>query len=439
MDKKHRAVPTGRLTRFGMLGSLATRVAGNMLTNGAGQLLKGEKPALKDLLLTPGNVGRIADQLANMRGAAMKVGQLMSMDAGDILPPALAKILSRLRSDADPMPKQQVDEVLSQALGDEWADQFLYFSYAPIAAASIGQVHKVILPTGEMLALKIQYPGVKQSIDSDVDNVATLLSITGLLPKGVDFKPLLDEAKRQLHTEADYNTEADMLERYKAFVGEDERFAVPNVYREFTRDNVLAMTFMPSEPIESQLDADQGTRDNIASALFELFFTETFEHHLIQTDPNFANYRYDPESGKVILLDFGATREYPSDFVNLYRELMSGVFHSDSERVRSAVLNIGLMSENLSPDLQNFIVSMCFDACEPILTAGKYDFGSSDLGKRLQERGMSLSDNEAFWHVPPANSVFLHRKLGGVFLLASNLKARVNVNAIAAEHISKKC
>ncbi|MDM7862000.1 AarF/ABC1/UbiB kinase family protein [Alteromonas sp. ASW11-36] len=436
MDKKHRAVPTGRFTRFGMLGSLATRVAGNMLTSGAGQLLKGEKPVLKDLLLTPGNVGRIADQLANMRGAAMKVGQLMSMDAGDILPPPLAEILSRLRSDADPMPKQQVNDVLSKALGADWADQFLYFSYAPIAAASIGQVHKVILPTGEMLALKIQYPGVKQSIDSDVDNVATLLSITGLLPKGVDFKPLLDEAKRQLHTEADYIAEADMLERYKALVAEDKRFAVPDVYREFTRDNVLAMTFMPSEPIESQLDADQTTRDNIASALFELFFTETFEHHLIQTDPNFANYRYDPQDDKVVLLDFGATREYSRDFIHLYRELMSGVVHSDPERVRTAVLNIGLMSKDLAPELQDFIVSMCFDACEPLVTAGEYDFGTSDLGKRLQEKGMSLSNNEAFWHVPPANSVFLHRKLGGIFLLASNLKARVDVHSIASRHVN---
>ena len=135
-----------------MLGSLATRVAGSMLTNGAGQLIKGERPAVKDLLLTPKNVGRIADQLASMRGAAMKVGQLISMDAGDILPPALTEILARLRSDADPMPKEQLDQVMTDALGDAWSDKFLYFSYAPIAAASIGQVHKAITPDGEMLA-----------------------------------------------------------------------------------------------------------------------------------------------------------------------------------------------------------------------------------------------------------------------------------------------
>ena len=433
MSKKQRAVPTGRVSRISKLGSLATRVAGNMLANGVTQLAKGQRPAIKDLLLTPANAARIADQLANMRGAAMKVGQLISMDAGDMLPPELADILGRLRSDADPMPKEQLNKVLSSALGADWADEFLYFSYAPIAAASIGQVHKAILPNGEMLAIKVQYPGVKDSIDSDVDNVATLLSLTGLLPKGVDFSPLLDEAKRQLHGEADYITEAQMLKHYQQWVGDDERFEIPQVYDEFTRDNVLTMQFMKSEPIESVESAPQEERDHVASALFELFFRETFEFHLIQTDPNFANFRYNADERKIVLLDFGATRAYDKDFVNKYRSLMSGVLADNRKQVREATLSIGLMSESLAPDLQDFIVDMCFDACEPLSDDSAYDFGSTDLGKRLQEKGMSLSDNDAFWHVPPADSVFLHRKLGGMFLLSCKLKAKFNVHKIASE------
>ena len=436
MAKKQRAVPTGRLTRIGMLGSLATRVAGSMLTNGAGQIIKGERPAVKDLLLTPKNVSRIADQLANMRGAAMKVGQLISMDAGDILPPALTEILSRLRSDADPMPKDQLNQVMSDAMGEDWSDNFLYFSYAPIAAASIGQVHKAITPDGEMLALKVQYPGVKDSINSDVDNVATLLSMTGLLPKDVDFSPLLEEAKRQLHAEADYIAEADMLTRYHKVIGDDDRFALPEAYPNFTSETLLAMSFMKSEPIESQLSADQATRDAIGKAMFELFFVETFDHGLIQTDPNFANYRYDPETQQIVLLDFGATRDYPRDFVELYRELLSGVYYEQPERVRQAAIDIGLMSPTLASDLQDFIVDMCFEACEPIRHEGIYDFAQSDLTKRLHDKGMALSNNEAFWHVPPANSVFLHRKLGGTFLLTSNLKARVNMREIAARFVT---
>lgn len=435
MSKKQRAVPTGRISRFSKLGSLATRVAGNMLANGVSQLAKGERPALKDLLLTPANAARIADQLANMRGAAMKVGQLISMDAGDMLPPELSDILARLRSDADPMPKEQLNQVMSSALGEDWADEFLYFSYAPIAAASIGQVHKAILPNGEMLAIKVQYPGVKESINSDVDNVASLLSMTGLLPKGVDFSPLLEEAKRQLHCEADYIAEADMLKRYQKWVGDDPRFAIPAVYDDFTRDNILTMEFMPSEPIESVESAPQEQRNAVASAMFELFFREAFEFNLIQTDPNFANFRYNEEAQQIVLLDFGATRDYPSAFVEKYRALLTGVITNDAAKVHQATLSIGLMSETLAPELQELIIQMCFEACEPLSNDSDYDFGTTDLGKRLQQQGMALSDNDAFWHVPPADSVFLHRKLGGVFLLACKLKASINLHSIARDFV----
>ena len=431
MSKKQRAVPTGRIARLSRLGTLATRVAGNMLATGVSQLAKGERPVLKDLLLTPANAARITDQLAKMRGAAMKVGQLISMDAGDMLPPELSDILARLRSDADPMPKTQLNQVLSDALGDNWADNFLYFSYAPIAAASIGQVHKAILPTGEMLAIKVQYPGVKQSIDSDVDNVAALLSMTGLLPKGVDFSPLLEEAKRQLHCEADYLTEASMLKRYQAWVGDDPRFEIPNVYDDYTRTNVLTMTFMQSQPIESVVELSQQQRNHIATAMFELFFREMFEFHLIQTDPNFANFRFNLDNQKIVLLDFGATRKYDPNFIKKYQTLMCGVIDDKPEHIRQAAVSIGLMSQTLAPDLQEFIIDMCFDACEPLTEDKDYDFAASDLTKRLHEKGMSLSENDAFWHVPPADSVFLHRKLGGVFLLACTLKASINLHRIA--------
>ena len=211
--RSSRAVPSSRLSRIGRLGSLAGRIAGNVVSQGAGQLLRGEKPALSSLLLTPKNISNIADQLASMRGAAMKLGQLISMDAGDFLPEELAVILGRLRDDADPMPKDQLIATLNQSWGEKWQDDLLYFSFAPIAAASIGQVHKVITMDGRMLAVKVQYPGVKKSIDSDVDNVATLIKLTGLVPKSLDINPLLQEAKTQLHQEADYVREADMLNR----------------------------------------------------------------------------------------------------------------------------------------------------------------------------------------------------------------------------------
>ena len=118
-----KAVPSSRLGRVSRLGFLATKVAGNVVAKGAEQWLKGEKPALSSLLLTPKNIANIADELASMRGAAMKLGQLISMDTGDFLPPELANILARLRDDADPMPKSQLVEVLNEAWGNDWQDK----------------------------------------------------------------------------------------------------------------------------------------------------------------------------------------------------------------------------------------------------------------------------------------------------------------------------
>ena len=187
---KSRPIPSSRLSRMTRIGSLAGKIAGSVVSQGAAKLLSGQRPALSDLVLTPKNIQRITDQLATLRGAAMKLGQLISMDGGELLPPELSAILARLREDADPMPKAQLQAVLDSALGQGWQDKLLYFSYAPIAAASIGQVHKAITFDGETLAMKVQYPGIGDSINSDVDNVASIIKLSGLLPGSLDIKPL---------------------------------------------------------------------------------------------------------------------------------------------------------------------------------------------------------------------------------------------------------
>ena len=205
------AVPSGRLSRLARFGGLASGVAGGMLAEGARQFSQGRRPSVGDLLLTPANAVRVTEQLAQLRGAAMKVGQLISMDAGEMLPPELSDILARLRADARPMPQVQLKAALNRRWGRGWESRFTRFDFDPIAAASIGQVHRAQTLAGEDLAIKVQYPGVRNSIDSDVDNVATLLRLSGLLPRELDISPLLGEAKRQLHEEADYEREGQHL------------------------------------------------------------------------------------------------------------------------------------------------------------------------------------------------------------------------------------
>jgi predicted unusual protein kinase regulating ubiquinone biosynthesis (AarF/ABC1/UbiB family) len=433
-DKAEIAVPSGRISRFSKLGSLATRVAGNILAEGVSELAKGNRPKLKDLLLTPGNVLRVTDQLAQMRGAAMKVGQLLSMDAGDMLPAELSDLLARLRSDAHAMPEKELVAILQQQWGDDWRKSFIQFSLKPIAAASIGQVHKVITSDLKRLAIKIQYPGIKRSIDSDVDNVATLIKMTGLLPQKLNLKPLLIEAKKQLHDEADYALEGRRLSEYAKVIDADDAFIMPLFDKEFSSDSILAMSYLDGSPIEELVSASQTLRDRVMSDLMRLFFRELFDFKLVQTDPNFANYQYDHESGKIVLLDFGATRDYTQTFADAYRRLMKGAIAHDKSEIIQAALAIGLIAPNIPQTVQQTISDIAYLACEPLYAPQPYDFANSGLSSKLQQQGMQIGLEKTYIHTPPADAIFLHRKLGGLFLLAMKLNARVDMASLFAPY-----
>jgi predicted unusual protein kinase regulating ubiquinone biosynthesis (AarF/ABC1/UbiB family) len=424
------AVPSGRWTRLARLGSLATTVAGGMLAEGARQLAQGKRPRISDLLLTPANARRVTQQLAQLRGAAMKVGQLLSMDAGDLLPPELSAILAQLRSDARAMPKQQVLAVLQASWGVDWKQQFQQFHFTPVAAASIGQVHRALHVDGRMLAIKIQYPGVRESINSDVDNVATLLRVSGLLPKTLDLQPLLEQAKRQLHDEADYLREGAYLARYGHLLADTPAFLVPALHADLTTTDVLAMSFVGGVPVEQMALASQAERDQIASLLISLLFRELFEFRLLQTDPNFANYRYDAQTGQLILLDFGATRPCKAALVKAFRRLLTSALAGDRPAMRAAAIALGYFDASTQERHQLAVLALFDIALGPLRHDGLFDFEQSDLAQRLRDAGLVLGLDAEFWHIPPADVLFLHRKLGGLYLLAARLKARVNVHQL---------
>lgn len=428
-------VPSGRLTRFGRMARLAGGIAGGVLAEGGRRLVRGDMPPVRDLLLTPANMHRLADQLATLRGAAMKLGQLLSMDSGDLLPPELSMILARLRSDAHAMPRSQLDAVLREAWGRDWGQLFADFSWEPIAAASIGQVHRATALDGRKLALKIQYPGVARSIDSDVNNVAVLLRMTRLLPTGIDMAPLLAEAKRQLRAETDYLREAAHMERFAELLGDAPGLVTPAVDMELTRRKVLVMDFLEGKPLEDMHTAAQHVRDRIVELLFGLLFREIFEFRLVQTDPNFANYLYQVMDRRIVLLDFGATRRYSLRVISGYRKLFRGALARDREQLLSGALAIGYLSRDLDPRYRDALLDLFEMATEPLRAPSRYDFARSDLPARLRDAAMDLGFHSGYRHNPPADAVFLHRKLGGMYLLAARLGARVDVARIIEPHL----
>ena len=427
---RHRSVPATRLGRLGSFTQLAGGIAGGVIGEGARRLASGELPTLDQLLLTPANARRLTDRLAHLRGAAMKLGQMISMDAGDLLPPELSDILARLRDRADFMPPRQLDNVLTAEWGKNWRKRFRRFEPRPIAAASIGQVHRAMLPDGRMVAIKVQYPSVAQSIDSDVDNVAALLKLTGLLPKELDIAPLLAAAKEQLREEADYEREGRMMTRFEAMLKNQQHFVVPTLVPELTTPRILAMSFEEGTPIEALAEKPQDLRDAVFSHLIELVGRELFETRLMQTDPNFANYRWQAKTGRIVLLDFGATREVPESLSQEYRRLLQAGLAEDREAVLDAAVEAGFIAAKgveRHPDAMRRAVDI---VVTEMSRGGPLDFGDRSFVPEIRDTVIPIAKDRESWHLPPADTLFVQRKVSGTALLGARLEARVDVQSI---------
>ncbi len=423
-------IPQSRLGRLARMGLAAGGLAAGAATEGLKRIARGQAPDFRGALLSAPNARRLAARLARLRGAAMKVGQLVSLQGDDVLPPEFAQALSVLRSQAAPMPAQQLHRVLGREYGAGWRRRFARFDDEPIAAASIGQVHRVTAADGRDLALKIQYPGVARSIASDVDNVAVLLRLLNVLPVDIDVDGLAAEAKRQLAQEADYLQEAAFLERYAGLVADEPALLVPRVHRDLTTPRIMAMDFVEGEPLDALATAPQARRNAVGALLERLLFRELFEFRVMQTDPNFANYLYQPKSGRVVLLDFGATRSFAADFVGHFARITRGVIDGDREAVARAAIRIGYALPDDPSERVAAVVDVCFLVCEPLRHTGRYDFGHSDLPARVRDLGFELAFRKRLLRPPPPETIFLQRKLVGSFLLLARIGAQVNAQAL---------
>lgn len=424
-DSRYRKVPGSRLSRLAGFGQLAGGLAGGMLAEGARRLARGERPHLSDLLLTPANALRLTDQLSRLRGAAMKLGQMISLDAGDMLPDELSTILSRLRDEAHRMPPAQLDRVLSAQWGSGWRAHFASFEPRAMAAASIGQVHRAVLPDGRVVAVKVQYPGVADSIDADVDNVATLLRISGLLPESLDIAPLLGEAKRQLREEADYCREAEQMRRYGALLAGDADFLVPRPVTELSGRKVLVMDFLEGAPIDSLVAAPQPVRDKAMGALMGLALRELFSFGFMQTDPNFANYRWQADTGRIVLLDFGAARVVPEATREAYRALMRAGLSGDRAALKAALVAVGFVSPVAVARHGRALDAMIEVLMTHLDRPGLLDFADRGFVEEVRAQARTIIADRAAWHVPPADTLFVQRKVSGTALLAVRMRAKL--------------
>lgn len=432
-------VPTSRVSRLLHYGGLAA----GMMWGAAGESVKRAATGVGDttssVMFSEANVERLVKKLSRMRGAALKLGQMMSFQ-DSMFPAPIQEVLSRVQDSADYMPSSQRDYVLTQNLGKNWRSLFSEFTEIPMAAASIGQVHAAKLAsTDQPVAIKIQYPGVAASISSDLDNLSVLLTASRLLPKGLYLDKTIENARTELAWECDYEREAACAKRFAEILKpESDVFRVPRIFDEASGPQVLTMELMQGTAVTKCIkELSQQERDFIGTQILGLCFREIAQYQFMQTDPNWTNFLWNKDDQKIELLDFGASREYPLFFIRLYTSLLAAAARSDRSAINALSVKLGYLTGFESKTMANAHITSILTLAEPFSKDAPdvYDFATQTVTDRVKSQ-IPLMIKERLTP-PPEETYSLHRKLSGAFLLCARLGSKVKCRYIFEEALEK--
>jgi predicted unusual protein kinase regulating ubiquinone biosynthesis (AarF/ABC1/UbiB family) len=374
----------------------------------------------------------IADELNVMKGSFMKAGQMLSLLGGSFLPEEAHKILKSLENKSSFLEWEQI----SKQIPKEWLEQ-LEVKVEPLAAASLGQVH-LFQDQGQDFAMKIQYRGVRKAIKNDVKALKLFMNALNLLPKEIDLKEVYKEIEEMLTEETDYLHEARNTEKFEKELTPFPIFKVPKINHQYSNEDIITTEFIKGHSLHDleSLGLSQQQRDHLGREFMRLLFLELFVFEEIQTDAHFGNYLLitEPEL-KWGLLDFGATKVPSKEFITHYQELIILLSKRDRDGFIEKLKDMGYISKEKPSDLDLFweyanIIGAPF--YEEV-----YDWGKTDLSIQIYEYIPKIIKSISVGN-PPSDSVFIDRKIAGVYFILQKLKANFDVNKLLNEVISYK-
>ena len=360
-------LPQGTSKRSAKMASIPLSLAGRGAI-GFGRQLIGQSPDFAFADLQEKTAEQIFKVLGELKGGAMKFGQALSVFEA-ALPEEIAKpyreTLVKLQEAAPPLPARVVHKVLAKELGEHWRDNFAEFNDTPAASASIGQVHKGIWKDGREVAVKIQYPGAKEALISDLNQIQRFAKIFQLLLPGVEMKPLLEELKARIIEEVDYRYEASAqsacFEAYK----DDSDIAIPEVI--MATDRVLVSQWLEGTPLSKVIaDGTQDERNNAGIRLARFHFTAPMRAGLLHADPHPGNFRV-LKDGRLGVLDFGACNRLPNGFPEPFKRLLRNALEGDAIALYNGFKEDGfiLSDVEVSPEL---VLDYLLPLVEPLRT-----------------------------------------------------------------------
>ncbi|MFA9485932.1 MULTISPECIES: ABC1 kinase family protein [unclassified Moraxella] len=449
MTKPINQLKTTLMQRRLSIAKTSLNIGANWAKSGvSGLFLSKEAKEIQKHTLLKEQANYLVSELGKLKGSVVKIGQMLALYGEHFLPKEVIDALHTLDANTTPLSWHIIYDALKAELGERVHD--FEIERTPIGTASLAQVHKAVHKySGRTVALKVQYPNVAGAIDSDLAIFKQLLKITNAVPQTKALDDWFLEIKELLQTEVDYHTEATTTKRFANHLSDDARYIVPTIYDNYSTKRLICMSFETGVPLNHKLvnALPQARKDALGGVALDIVMRELFEWGEMQTDPNFGNYLVkidDDGADKLVLLDFGAVKQFDEHLLHLAKNLMTAGYHQNKDMMMNAMQGYDFF-DKLKDKPKEDMAKVFLLACEPFSDAkhlsaqfldnkGCYLWANSQLYHRVMSCAKDGMTSLEF-SLPPKEMMFISRKFIGAYTLLVSLDARTNSQTLITPYL----